>query len=197
MPRKYLIVGLGNVGLDYAGTRHNIGFDVVDVLATRHAADWVPARYAFTTSFRLKGRIVHMIKPTTFMNRSGQAVRYWMQQHRVEPEQLLVILDDVSIPLCRIRLRPKGGSAGHNGLQDVIDHLGTDRFPRLRIGIGNDYPRGRQVDYVLGRWTPEEQQKLKEILPASADAAETFVLAGIQTAMNRYNAKVVCDDDLS
>ncbi len=192
MPRKYLLVGLGNVGAEYAGTRHNVGFDVVDVLATRHEAIYRPERYAFHASFRLKGRIVHLIKPTTYMNRSGLAVAYWMRRHNIEPENLLVILDDVSLPLCRIRLRKKGGSAGHNGLQNVMELLGTDHFPRLRIGIGNHYPRGRQVDYVLGMWTPEEQEKLEKILPVAADATESFVLEGIQTAMNRYNSGEIC-----
>ncbi len=192
MARKFLIAGLGNIGEEYRGTRHNIGFDVVDALAARHRVGWAPARYAFTAEFRLRGRLVHLIKPTTYMNRSGRAVRYWLQATGVPLEHLLVIVDDVSLPFCRLRLRPKGGSAGHNGLQDIIDALGTDRFPRLRVGIGSNYPYGGQIEYVLGRWTPDESARLPAVCTAAADAVETFILEGLQTAMNRFNPREWC-----
>ncbi len=195
MPDKFLVVGLGNVGARYAFTRHNVGFEVVDALASRYGVSWSSARYANAAFFRLRGRMVYLIKPTTYMNRSGKAARYWCEVLKVSCENFLVLLDDVSLPLCRIRLRPKGGSAGHNGLEDIIQTMSTDRFPRLRIGIGNNYPWGKQVEYVLGHWSDAELGKLRMVLNAAADAVETFILEGLSAAMNRFNGGWWCETE--
>lgn len=186
---KYLITGLGNPGPEYAGTRHNIGFQVVEALAHLFEASFSPGRYAETARFKHKGRTFVLIKPQTFMNLSGKAVRYWLEQESLGPEHLLVITDDLALPFGKIRLRGSGGAGGHNGLTSIIELLGTEEFPRLRFGIGGDFPRGRQSEYVLGAWTPEEAKKLPERVELSGKAVLQFGLLGIAQAMNAFNKR--------
>src|SRR5882757_2483820 len=153
---KFLIVGLGNIGAEYAGTRHNIGFDVVDALAAKQNVSFHVERLAEMVEIKWRGHILVCIKPTTFMNLSGRAVKYWMDKEKIALEHILVILDELALPLSKFRLRPGGSDAGHNGLTSIRESLGTDAYPRLRFGIGNNFPRGRQVDYVLGKWGESE-----------------------------------------
>ncbi len=183
--KTYLIIGLGNIGREYAGTRHNIGFEVVDFLAQQHEVTFQSSRYADMAFYMLKGRKVVLIKPSTYMNLSGKAVSYWMQQEK--PEEILIIADDVALPLGSIRIRKKGGAGGHNGLEHIIQTLNTDEFPRLRFGIGNDYPKGMQVEYVLGRWFPEQTSVVIENIKLAAKAVEEFILGGIDNSMTKYN----------
>ncbi len=185
--KNYVIVGLGNPGREYAGTRHNIGFEVLDWLAGSHGAVFAPSRYADMATYMLKGRKIVLIKPSTYMNLSGKAVAYWLQNENPEPEHLLVIADDVALPTGTIRMRKKGGAGGHNGLENIIVTLNTEEFARLRFGVGNDYPRGMQSEYVLGRWFPEQVPIVNERIKLAAKAVEEFVLAGIDRAMTQYN----------
>lgn len=187
--KKYLITGLGNIGDEYADTRHNIGFVLVDALAFAHKASFNTARLASTCSFTIKGRQIVLIKPSTYMNLSGKAVAYWMQHENIPLEHLLVIADDVALPLAELRLRKKGGSGGHNGLADIEQSLNTIEYCRLRFGIGNDYPQGMQVDYVLGRWFDEQRALIKEKIPAAIAMIESFVLAGPDLTMTQFNKK--------
>jgi PTH1 family peptidyl-tRNA hydrolase len=184
---KYLIAGLGNPGPEYAHTRHNIGFDVLDALAATFETPFAPGRYADTARLRHKGRTFILIKPQTFMNLSGKAVRYWLDQEDLSPEQLLVVTDDLALPFGKVRLRGSGGAGGHNGLTNIIELLGTEAFPRLRFGIGNQFARGKQVDYVLGGWTAEEKQTLEERIELAGKAILQFGLLGIAQAMNGFN----------
>lgn len=186
---KYLITGLGNPGPEYAGTRHNIGFQVVEALAKLFEAPFSPGRYADTARFKHKGRTFVLVKPQTFMNLSGKAVRYWLDQEGLDPEHLLVITDDLALPFGKIRLRGSGGAGGHNGLTSIIELLGTEEFPRLRFGIGGDFPRGRQSEYVLGAWTAEESKTLPERVELSGKAVLQFGLLGIAQAMNGFNTR--------
>ncbi len=185
--KNYVIVGLGNPGREYAGTRHNIGFEVLDWLAGSRGAVFAPSRYADMATYMLKGRKIVLIKPSTYMNLSGKAVAYWLQNENPEPEHLLVIADDVALPTGTIRMRKKGGAGGHNGLENIIVTLNTEEFARLRFGVGNDYPRGMQAEYVLGRWFPEQVPIVNERIKLAAKAVEEFVLAGIDRAMTQYN----------
>ena len=184
---KYLIVGLGNVGAKYEDTRHNIGFDVVDTLAKTFDAEWKTDTLGDITSFRHKGRIFVLLKPSTFMNRSGKAVRYWLQKEKVDKTRLLVIVDDLNLPLGKLRLRGKGSDGGHNGLKDIDQVTGGNNYARLRIGIGDEFSQGKQVDYVLGEWSSEEARQLPEILERAADTAKAFGTIGLQHAMNQFN----------
>ncbi len=186
---KYLIAGLGNIGPDYASTRHNIGFMVADALAGRFKVAFSPARYGDVTRFRHKGRIFVLLKPSSYMNLSGKPVSYWLNKEKISPEHLLVIADDLALPLCSLRLRAKGGAGGHNGLESIIDSLGSDAFARLRFGIGNDYPRGFQSQYVLGKWEEEELQHVLPAIDLACDIVVSFGLQGIATAMNMYNKR--------
>lgn len=186
---KFLIVGLGNPGPEYAGTRHNIGFQVLDQLASAGDARFAPDRYADRAEVRHKGRAFVLIKPSTFMNLSGKAVRYWMEQENVPAERLLVITDDLAIPFGAIRIRAKGGAGGHNGLTSIIELIGTEEFSRLRFGIGSDFPRGRQSEYVLGAWSPEEQKTLADRIELAAKAVLQFGLLGVSSAMNNFNKR--------
>ena len=183
---KYLIAGLGNPGPEYHDTRHNIGFCVVDTLAVKAAA-FTSERYAQRAEVRHKGRTLVLIKPATFMNLSGNAVRYWMEQEGVTTENLLVITDDLALPFGKIRLREMGGAGGHNGLAHIIEVLGTTSFPRLRFGIGDEFPRGRQVDHVLSVWTEEERRLLPDRVEVASSAAKEFALMGIAHTMSAYN----------
>jgi len=186
---KFLIVGLGNMGPDYVGTRHNIGFRVVDALAAEKDAVWEDRRYGFITRISVKGRQLILLKPSTFMNLSGNAVRYWMQQEKIELPHLLVCVDDINLPFGQLRMKPNGSDAGHNGLKHIAQVLGTQSFARLRFGIGNDFYRGQQVDYVLGQFPPEEEALIPERTKVTSSAIKTFCLAGIQFAMNECNRK--------
>lgn len=157
---KFLIIGLGNIGDEYANTRHNIGFIIADAFALSIKSTFETGRYASVTRGSIKGRTFVVIKPSTYMNLSGKAVRYWMTKENILPENIFVIADDIALPLGAFRLREKGSDGGHNGLISIVEHLGTNEFPRLRVGIGNDFAKGYQVDYVLGRWTKEEEKIL-------------------------------------
>lgn len=184
---EYLIVGLGNIGAEYELTRHNAGFLAVDRLADREKVPFTTDRFADKASFRTKGKTVHLIKPNTYMNLSGKAVRYWMQQLGIKQEHVLVVVDDVALPFGVLRMRQRGSSAGHNGLRNIEELLGSQDYPRLRIGIGNDFPKGKQVDYVLGRFTDDEFAQMTTVLDKACDMILSFCLAGIVNTMNTYN----------
>ncbi|MCH8546530.1 MAG: aminoacyl-tRNA hydrolase [Cryomorphaceae bacterium] len=185
--KKYLIVGLGNIGSEYEETRHNIGFKVLDRLANRSGISFSSDRLAFHAELRIKGRILTLIKPSTYMNLSGKAVRYWMDALKIPIENVLVVVDDVALPFAQLRLKTKGSDGGHNGLKSIQQLLGGNNYPRLRIGIGGDFPKGGQVDYVLGQWTEEEQSNLPKLTERCADAIESFCLAGVSNTMNAFN----------
>ena len=184
---KYLIVGLGNIGDDYIDTRHNIGFIVADALAQEGKAVFKAERHAAMTKLSVKGRIMVVIKPTTYMNLSGKAVRYWMQKEDVPLENILVIVDDLALPLGALRMRKKGSDGGHNGLISIIGHLESTEFTRIRFGIGNDFAKGYQVDYVLGRWTAEETKTLIPRVKEAVEMIKSFVLIGPDRTMNVFN----------
>jgi PTH1 family peptidyl-tRNA hydrolase len=184
---KYLIVGLGNIGNEYAHTRHNIGFDVAHAFVSKHGIQFRQERLAYFAEVRWKGRIFYCICPTTFMNLSGKAVKYWMDKEKVELQNTLVVVDDLALPLNKIRIRPGGSDAGHNGLKSIQEILGTQDYPKLRFGIGNNYPKGRQVDFVLGKWTSEEEPLVKLKIEKSIDVIESFSTVGIAATMTRFN----------
>ena len=183
---KYLIVGLGNPGDEYAETRHNTGFMVLDAFATASNAVFADKRYGFVAETSLKGRKVFLLIPTTYMNLSGNAVRYWLNQENIDTSRLLVISDDVAIPLGQFRLKANGSNGGHNGLGHIQQLIGQ-QYARLRMGIGNDFPMGMQIDHVLGRFAPEELEKLQPAIKLGVDIIKSFVLAGIDITMNQYN----------
>ena len=186
---KYLIVGLGNVGAEYEGTRHNAGFMVVDALAHEGEARWSLERHAYRTEVRHKGRTLVLIKPTTYMNLSGKAVKYWLQAEKVELANLMVVVDDIALDAGVIRIKKQGAAGGHNGLTDIEEHLGTQNYNRLRVGVGQEFGRGQQVDYVLGRFTEEQSAALEPALKSACDAVRCFVTQGIDRTMNLYNKK--------
>ncbi len=186
---KYLIAGLGNIGSEYSGTRHNIGFQVLDALAKASNLVFTDARRAFKTELKHKGRTLIMIKPTTYMNLSGKAINYWLQKEKIPIENLFVIADDLALPYGTIRIRSKGSDAGHNGLKNINEILGTNVYSRLRFGIGNEYLKGQQIDYVLGEWDDEEKQKLPERIEKCKQAILSFPMIGIQRTMNQFNNK--------
>lgn len=186
---KYLIAGLGNIGDQYAGTRHNAGFDIVDELASRKECIFESGRYAWRTSFRFKGRELVLIKPTTFMNLSGKAIRYWMEKEKISVEQLLVVVDDLALPPGDLRLKKKGGAGGHNGLEDIIEVIGSEEFARLRFGIGDQFMRGYQADFVLSRWQEEEIPAIRLRMKTAADMIISFTTVGIERTMTLYNKK--------
>jgi PTH1 family peptidyl-tRNA hydrolase len=184
---KFLIVGLGNVGAEYAHTRHNIGFDVVMAFASKHGGSFDTARLAYHAEVKWKGRTFVCICPTTYMNRSGQAVRYWMDKEKIALENILVVVDDLALPLTKLRLRPGGSDAGHNGLRDIQAVLATTEYPKLRFGIGSDFPKGRQVDFVLGKWQPAEEPMVKLKIEKSIEVIESFSTIGIAATMTTVN----------
>ena len=184
---KFLLVGLGNPGATYQATRHNIGYDMLDAFAHKHGGLFKTSRLSEKAELKWKGRILICIKPTTFMNLSGFAVKYWMDKEKIELENLLVLVDEIALPLNKIRLRPGGSAAGHNGLISVQEVLGTDKYPRLRFGVGNDFPPGRQVDHVLGKWREDEWPLVRLKLEKSVEIIECFLQMGIEMAMNQYN----------
>lgn len=184
---KFLIVGLGNIGPEYADTRHNIGFMVLDQLAKETGASFTTLRLAAYTEVNYKGKKLHLIKPTTYMNLSGKALNYWMQELKIPIENVLVIVDDLALPFGTIRLKPKGSSAGHNGLKNIEQTLGHNNYPRIRFGIGDSFPKGRQVDYVLSGFDPEEQAELPSLIDRSIEMIYSFVSAGAELTMTRLN----------
>jgi len=184
---KFLLIGLGNIGAEYELTRHNIGFDVLDTFAGKNAASFKADRLADVAEIRWKGKIFICIKPTTYMNLSGKAVKYWMDKEKIGIENILVIVDDLALPLEKIRLRRGGSDAGHNGLKSIQEHLGTDNFPKLRFGIGNNFPKGRQVDFVLGKWTSDEWPLVVKKVNSCVELIETYSQVGIEQTMNLYN----------
>ncbi|MDR2041810.1 MAG: aminoacyl-tRNA hydrolase [Tannerella sp.] len=186
---KYLIVGLGNIGPEYWGTRHNTGFRVVNALAEAGSVNFTEERYGAVARLRLKNTEPVLLKPNTFMNLSGHAVRYWLQKEHIPLERLLVVVDDLSLPFGSLRLKPKGSHAGHNGLRHIEEMLETSAYCRLRFGIGNDFPRGRQMDYVLSPFTLEELEQLPERVKQAAEMVKSFCLAGVDTTMNLFNHK--------
>jgi PTH1 family peptidyl-tRNA hydrolase len=187
---KFLIVGLGNIGDEYAHTRHNIGFDVVNAFVRKHKGNFSTGRLAFTAEIKWKGKSITCICPTTYMNLSGKAVKYWLEKAKITSENMMVIVDDIALPLNKLRIRPAGSDAGHNGLKSIQEVLGTTEYSRLRFGIGNDYPKGMQSEFVLGKWTKEEEALVKLKIEKSVDALESFISGGITSAMNLVNNKV-------
>lgn len=185
---KYLIAGLGNIGPDYELTRHNIGFMVLDAFAKASNAVFEDKRYGFVSQMRLKNKSLILLKPSTFMNLSGNAIRYWMHKEKINNNNLLVVVDDLALPFGTLRLKSKGSDAGHNGLKHIQDLIGQN-YPRLRFGIGNDFPRGAQVNYVLEEFTDEEKLKLPERIESATEIISSFCLAGINITMNQYNNK--------
>lgn len=184
---KFLIVGLGNIGSEYAHTRHNIGFDVVTAFIAKHGGFFKTERLAEVAEIKWKGKIFICIKPTTYMNLSGRAFKYWLDKEKISISNTLTIVDDLALPLTKLRLRPGGSSAGHNGLKDIQAVLGTDQYPKLRFGIGNDYSKGMQVDFVLGRWTATEQPIVNIKIEKCIEVIENFSTIGIERAMNLIN----------
>ena len=184
---KYLIVGLGNPGNEYANTRHNIGYDVVHAFAVKHGGIFKDSRLAYTAEVKWKGKIFVCVCPTTFMNLSGRAFKYWMDKEKVPVENTLTIVDDLAIPVNKLRLRASGSAGGHNGLKDIQAILGTDVYPKLRFGIGNDFLKGMQSDYVLGKWRPEEIPVVKTKITACTEVIENFAAIGLERTMNSIN----------
>lgn len=185
---KYLIVGLGNIGPDYENTRHNIGFMILDALAKASNVVFEDKRYGLVAEMRLKNKQLILLKPSTFMNLSGNAIRYWMQKEKIDKDNILVVVDDLALPFGTLRLKSKGSDAGHNGLKHIQGLIGQN-YPRLRFGIGNDFPRGAQVDFVLDEFSDEEKRDLDARIESSVDIIKSFCLAGINLTMNQYNNK--------
>ena len=186
---NYLIVGLGNIGDEYARTRHNIGFRVVDALAEAGGVQFEDKRYGFVATLKVKNQTLTLLKPSTYMNLSGNAVRYWMNEMKIPVERLLVVVDDLSLPFGQLRLKPSGSEAGHNGLKHITSVLGSQKYARLRFGIGNDFPRGGQIDYVLGEFGEDDLRSMDERVKLAGEAVKTFCLSGINVAMNQFNNK--------
>ncbi len=186
---KFLIVGLGNAGNEYSNTRHNIGFDVVQAFVQKHGGSFSVERLAYRAEVKWKGKIFICICPTTFMNLSGRAFRYWLDKEKVELNNTLTIVDDLALPLNKLRLRAAGSSAGHNGLKDIENIMGTNEYPKLRFGIGNHFPKGMQADFVLGKWKADEIILVKIKIEASVDAIESFASTGIERTMTEVNNK--------
>lgn len=185
--KKFLIVGLGNIGPEYEETRHNIGFKIAEKLSDALEGTFSSNRLGEVSRVKYKGRELVILKPNTYMNLSGKAVLYWMQQEHIPIGQLLVITDDLNLPFGTIRMKSKGSDGGHNGLKDIQARLETTLYPRFRFGIGDTFSKGHQIDYVLGRWTAEESEQLKERLNQSVEAVKTFAFNGLETAMNTFN----------
>lgn len=187
--KKFLIVGLGNIGAEYVNTRHNIGFKVVDFLANKQEVSFETVKFGSLAEVRIKGRTLLLLKPNTYMNLSGNAVHYWLEKEKIPMENLLVITDDLNLSFGTIRLKGKGSDGGHNGLKSIQSLLQTTNYPRFRFGISDEFKKGQQVDYVLGVWTEEEKELLKERLEVSAEIVKSFALAGLNNTMNTFNGK--------
>lgn len=186
--KKFLIACLGNIGAEYAGTRHNAGFMTGDTLAEESGAQFKSCRYGDMAIVKVKNCELMILKPSTFMNLSGVAIRYWMNKEKLPLENLLVVVDDLALPFGHLRIRQKGSDAGHNGLKNIASELGTQGYARMRIGVGNDFAKGSQIDFVLGQFTDEERKQLPDILKRAADAVKAFCLSGPAFAMNHYNS---------
>lgn len=186
---KYLIVGLGNIGSEYADTRHNAGFMVLDQLAKEESLQFHNMRLAYYTELKYKGRMLHLIKPTTYMNLSGKAVNHWMKELKIPVENVLVIVDEIALPLGTLRLKPKGSAAGHNGLKHIELTLGTDQYARLRFGVGDNYPKGRQVDYVLSGFDDDELPEIPGLIDKSIEMIKSFATIGTELTMTKFNGK--------
>ena len=186
---KYLIVGLGNIGDEYRGTRHNIGFRILDAFAEASNISFSTERYGDVAHMRLKNKQLTLLKPSTYMNLSGNAVRYWKEKENIDISHILVLVDDIALPFGAIRIKPNGSDAGHNGLKNIAQMLGTPAYPRLRFGIGNDFPRGCQLDYVLGHFTLDQRQQLPARVDVACEAIKAFCLSGIDFAMCNFNNK--------
>lgn len=186
---KYLIVGLGNIGDEYRGTRHNIGFRILDAFAEASNISFSTERYGDVAHMRLKNKQLTLLKPSTYMNLSGNAVRYWKEKENIDISHILVLVDDIALPFGAIRIKPNGSDAGHNGLKNIAQMLGTPAYPRLRFGIGNDFPRGCQIDYVLGHFTLDQRQQLPARVDVACEAIKAFCLSGIDFAMCNFNNK--------
>jgi len=186
---KYLIAGLGNIGEEYTNTRHNVGFMILDAFAASEKLTFTDKRYGSVCSLSIKGRKVILLKPSTYMNLSGNAVLYWLTREKIELSELLVIVDDIALPTGTIRMRPKGSDGGHNGLASINASLGTSDYARIRFGIGNSFSKGRQVDYVLGKWTLEEMNLIEEKISMVHEMIRSFVLAGTEITMTKFNRR--------
>jgi PTH1 family peptidyl-tRNA hydrolase len=186
---KFLVVGLGNIGNEYQDTRHNIGFKVLDALAKASNIFFSEERYGAVAKLKLKAHTLILLKPSTFMNLSGNAIRYWLQKENIPTENLLVIVDDIALPFGQLRLKPRGTDAGHNGLKNIQEILMSDVYPRLRFGIGSNFSRGKQIDYVLSNFSEEEKEQLSERIEIAGKIIKSFCLSGIQNTMNAYNKK--------
>lgn len=187
--KKFLIAGLGNIGAEYVNTRHNIGFKVLDKLAQQEGLDFTTAKLGAVAEYKLKGRTLILLKPNTYMNLSGKAVKYWLEKENIPIENLLVVTDDLNIAFGTIRIKAKGSDGGHNGLKSIQQVLNTADYPRFRFGISDEFKKGKQVDYVLGEWSEEEKVKLPERLETSAKAIKSFALSGLANTMNTFNGK--------
>jgi len=187
--KKFLIVGLGNIGEKYHNTRHNIGFKILDYLAEKEEATFETVKLGDVTTIKIKGRTLILLKPSTYMNLSGKAIKYWLEKEKIPLSNLLVITDDLNLPFGTLRLKTKGSDGGHNGLKDTQDKLQTTKYNRFRFGISDTFSKGRQVDYVLGEWNEEENSKLEERLKISAELVKSFALAGVNNTMNQFNGK--------
>ncbi|MFT4644644.1 MAG: PTH1 family peptidyl-tRNA hydrolase [Planctomycetota bacterium] len=185
--KKYLIVALGNIGAEYENTRHNIGFKIADELAKSKDVSFDMKRLAFYTTYKFKGKSIHIIKPTTFMNLSGKSIKYWMKELNIPIENTLTLVDDLALPFGKIRLKPKGSDAGHNGLKSIAEHTGSTIYPRLKFGIGDNFSKGKQIDYVLGEWTKQEEEELASYVAESIKSIEDFLFIGLERAMNFNN----------
>ena len=186
---KYLIVGLGNIGSEYAGTRHNIGFRAVDAFAEKQGVEWADKRYGFVAKTRVKNAELILLKPSTYMNLSGQAVRYWAQQEKIPVERILVIVDDLSLPVGKIRMRGSGSAGGHNGLKNIESCMMTQNYARIKFGIGNEFPKGTQIDFVLGKFSDDDNKVIAEKLDYVGEMIKSFCLQGLDRTMNQYNKK--------
>lgn len=184
---KFLLAGLGNIGSEYAHTRHNIGFDIADAFVAHHKSSFSSDRLADIATLKWKGKQIVVIKPTTYMNLSGKSVKYWLDKEKIAIENLLVLVDELALPLNKIRIRPGGSPAGHNGLASIQESLGTDQYPKLRFGIGNNFPKGGQVDFVLGKWTQDEAPLVKLKVEKCVSVLESFIFRGISQTMTDWN----------
>jgi PTH1 family peptidyl-tRNA hydrolase len=187
--KKFLIVGLGNIGAEYVNTRHNIGFKVVDFFARKESISFQTAKLGEIAEFKIKGRTIFLLKPNTYMNLSGKAVKYWMDKENISKENILVITDDLNLAFGTIRIKTKGSDGGHNGLKNIQLVLNSMEYPRFRFGISDEFKKGRQVDYVLGEWNDDEKTKLPERLELASEIIKSFALAGLNETMNTYNGK--------
>nr|WP_157366683.1 aminoacyl-tRNA hydrolase [Aquimarina agarilytica] len=188
--KKFLIVGLGNIGPKYSETRHNIGFKILDALAKEENASFETEKLGDVCQLKIKGKTVFLLKPNTYMNLSGKAIKYWLAKEKIQTENLLVITDDINIDFGTFRLKAKGSAGGHNGLKDTQEKLNSGTYPRFRFGVGSQFSKGRQVDYVLGEWSKEEQHELNFRIPDACNAIKSFVTAGLSQTMNSFNGKL-------